>query len=134
MAESGLQAASATPMARLAKGTAAAKGRRYATVDLLAGFTLVAPQAIGFGIFVFLPILAVFVVSFFDWNLLSGEINPAGLHNYVERLPGDARMGDILRNTAVFVFGFMPPTVACGLGLAVLTNRQKPGMPVYRAI
>ncbi len=135
MAESGLQAASATPSARLLQADkAAAGGRRYAIVDLLAGYTLVAPQALGFGIFVFLPILAVFVVSFFDWNLMSGQINAAGLKNYVEKLPADVRMGDILRNTAVFVLGFMPPTVACGLALAVLTNRQKPGMPVYRAI
>jgi multiple sugar transport system permease protein len=135
MAESSLKAASATPAARLRRDDkAGVPDRRFAVVDLIAGYTLVAPQAIGFCIFVFLPILAVFVVSFFDWNLMSGQINPAGLKNYAERLPSDVRMGDILRNTAVFVLGFMPPTVACGLALAVLTNRQKPGMPVYRAI
>jgi multiple sugar transport system permease protein len=119
---------------RSAEAASAQAPRRHAAVDLIAGYALVAPQALGFGVFVFLPILAVFGVSFFEWNMMSGRINPAGLDNYIEALPADGRMPDILRNTAVFVLGFMPLTVVCGLALAVLTNRQKPGMPVYRAI
>lgn len=108
--------------------------RRYATVDLIAGYTLIAPQTLGFAIFVFLPILAVFGVSLFEWNLMSGQANFAGFDNYTQNLPADGRIDDILRNTAVFVLGFMPITVVCGLALAVLTNRPLKGMPVYRAI
>lgn len=107
---------------------------RHAVVDLIAGYTLVAPQTLGFAIFVFLPILAVFGVSFFEWNLMSGQANFSGLDNYTQNLLADKRAPEILRNTAVFVLGFMPITVACGLALAVLTNRPNKGMPIYRAI
>jgi multiple sugar transport system permease protein len=113
---------------------AARPRRRHAAIDLVAGYTLVAPQSLGFAVFVLLPIAAVFTVSFFDWNMLSGHITFAGFKNYVASLPHDGRMADILRNTALFVLGFMPVTVVLGLGLAVLTNRPKRGMRVYRAI
>lgn len=118
------------------RGLDAAPGerRRHAAIDLFAGYTLVAPQAIGFAIFVLLPIAAIFTVSFFDWNLMSGKISFAGFANYVEKLPKDTRTAGILGNTAIFVLTFMPLTVVTGLALAVLTNRPKPGMRVYRAI
>lgn len=123
-----------TTNSRRDRKAAPARRAKYAAVDLIAGYTLVAPQALGFAVFVFLPILAVFGVSFFEWNLLSNQISFAGLKNYAQNLPADMRAPEVLRNTAVFVLGFMPLTVLCGLALAVLTNRQKPGMPIYRAI
>lgn len=110
------------------------EAKRFVVIDLLAGYTLVAPQAIGFAIFVLLPIAAIVTVSFFDWNLMSGKISFAGFANYVGKLPHDTRAAGILGNTAIFVLIFMPLTVLSGLALAVLTNRPKPGMRVYRAI
>ncbi|MBL8598945.1 MAG: sugar ABC transporter permease [Devosia sp.] len=107
---------------------------RYPAQNLIAGFVLVSPQAIGFGLFVFLPIVAVLVVSFLDWNLLTNQISIAGLNNYTERLPSDTRFAGILGNTAVFLVGYVPTTVVGGLALAVLTNGNKPGMQVYRAV
>lgn len=107
---------------------------RLARIDLFAGLTLMAPQAIGFLIFVVVPVVGVMGVSLFEWNIISGRIIPAGLTNYSERLAGDIRMAEILGNTVLFILGFMPLTVIGGLALAVVTNRQIPGMSVFRAI
>ncbi len=108
--------------------------RRRRAVDLAAGYLLIAPQALGFGLFVVLPLLAVFGVSFFEWNLIVNQVDFAGLRNYAETLPADTRLPGILRNTALFVAGFMPLTVVSGLALAILTDRPKPGMALFRAI
>ena len=136
MAESSLPQATAPRGASNARRDpqVAPVARKYAVVDLIAGYTLVAPQALGYAVFVFLPILAVFGVSLFEWNLMSGQANFSGLDNYTQNLAADGRAPTILLNTAVFVLGFMPITVVCGLALAVLTNRPSKGMPIYRAI
>jgi multiple sugar transport system permease protein len=103
-------------------------------VDLIAGWTLILPQSLGFLVFVALPILGVFGISLYEWNIITGRIVPVGLDNYTERLPADVRTPEVMRNTLVFILGFMPVTVVGGLLLAVLTDRPKPGMQAYRAV
>jgi len=115
------------------KGRLGHKGR-LARIDLFSGLTLIAPQAIGFLIFVLVPVVGVMAVSLFEWNIISGKIVPAGLGNYTEGLADDMRLPEILRNTVLFILGFMPLTVLGGLALAVVTNRSAPGMSVFRAI
>jgi len=107
---------------------------RLARIELTTGLVLILPQAAGFLVFVAVPIIAVFGISLFDWNIISGQIAFEALGNYSERMASDVRLPEILRNSAIFILGFMPASVLGGLLLAVLTNRQKPGMQVYRAI
>lgn len=115
-------------------GTSRPRMSRLARVDLAAGVTLLLPQALGFILFVAIPIIGVMAISFFEWNIISGKVMPAGLENFSERMAGDIRLPEILRNTALFIFGFVPITVAGGLAIAVVTNRTDPAMSVFRAI
>ena len=113
---------------------AARPSRRRSRIDLIAGVTLILPQSAGFLLFVALPVLGVFGISLYDWNYITGQIAPVGLENYATRLPADPRVPEVMGNTILFILGFVPATVLGGLALAVLTDRQKPGMQAYRAV
>src|SRR5688572_16111299 len=91
----------------------------HVKIDMIAGYTLIAPQAIGFLVFVFLPIVAIFGVSLLDWQIVSGRMSFVGLQNYATATGVDPRLPGILRNTGLFIVGYVPITVALGLALAI---------------
>jgi multiple sugar transport system permease protein len=125
----------AVPAAGPARAAALPRRReRLARLEMGAGLALVAPQALGFAVFVGLPVLAVFGISLLEWNVISGQVRPIGLANYAERMPADPRLPDILRSTLWFIGAFVPLTVLGGLALAVATDRPRPGMAAFRAI
>jgi multiple sugar transport system permease protein len=101
---------------------------------VIAGYAFIAPQLVGFLIFVFLPIAAIFWVSLLDWQIVTGRMTFVGAQNYVTAATADGRFPGILRNTGIFILGYVPVTVAIGLALAILTDRPRRGMRVYRAI
>jgi multiple sugar transport system permease protein len=78
----------------------------------------VAPQVIGFAVFVVIPLLGILGLSFFDWNILRPGATFIGLANY-DRLLHSAEVGRVARTTIVFGLGFVPLTVGLGLGLAL---------------
>lgn len=84
-----------------------------------------------FSIFILLPLLAVFAVSFFDWNLL-GDHRFIGLSNYSE-LATDHQFWRALQNTVVYGLVIVPATMAAGLALALALNRPVAGRQVFRA-
>lgn len=90
-----------------------------------------APHLSLFGIFVFGPVLAIFVLSLFDWNLL-GNHHFVGLRNFVE-MGTDEQFWRALRNTLVFSAVIVPSTLALGLTLAIALNQPLPGRQVFRA-
>jgi len=83
----------------------------------------VAPQLIGFAVFVAGPLLAILWFSFFDWNILRGKLNFIGLDNYA-RLFGSPEVARVARTTIVFGLGFVPLTVGLGLVLAMAVNTR----------
>lgn len=99
--------------------------------DALSGYAFVAPQVLGFGVFVLGPLLAVFWFSLQDYNSFTQELTFNGLDNY-ERLVADGTFRSVLRNTAVFSFGVVPANVVLGIGLAVLVNQNLPGIAIFR--
>ncbi len=90
-----------------------------------------APHLSLFTIFVFLPILFIFGLSSFDWNLL-GYHRFAGLSNYAEILE-DKLFWRALGNTLLFSAAIVPVTMAAGLALAVALNRPLPARNLFRA-
>ena len=84
-----------------------------------------------FTVFVFLPILFIFGLSAFDWNLL-GFHRFAGFSNYAELLE-DKLFWRALWNTLLFSAVIVPVTMAGGLALAVALNRPLPGRNLFRA-
>src|SRR5690606_9408189 len=67
--------------------------------DSLFGYLFVAPQTIGFLLLVLGPLLAVFVFSTQDRNLLSGTVEQVGLQNYRFMLEDDPFFPTVVRNT-----------------------------------
>jgi multiple sugar transport system permease protein len=98
----------------------------------LIGWSFAAPFVVLFGIFLALPILAAFVLSFTSFGLRDLE-NPigatvVGFQNYVD-LFADPKFWKSLRNTAYFVVVGVPLTLALGL---VIANALSRGITKFR--
>lgn len=90
------------------------------------------PNALGFFIFSAIPIIAAFIMSFYDWDLLLGaKFN--GLVNYAQLLRDDVFRSSLL-NTAYFVVVSVPLTVFIGLAVALLVNLPLRGMAFFRSV
>jgi multiple sugar transport system permease protein len=104
----------------------AGRGRYIALAVLLL------PSLIGMGAFYLLPVAASLVLSFAEWDLLT-PIKWIGLDNYAAIL-NDGTMWQALRNTILFILGYLPSVVVLGLALALLLNRRLKGRALFRAI
>ena len=88
------------------------------------GYLFIAPSMIGFFLFVLYPLLAIFVYSVYDRNLLTGEITFIGLTNYNTMLFNDPLFIKTMRNSLVFTIGLVPLNITMGLIFAILLERQ----------
>lgn len=104
----------------------AGRGRYIALAVLLL------PSLIGMGAFYLLPVGASLVLSFAEWDLLT-PVKWVGLGNYAAIL-SDASVWQALRNTILFILGYLPAVVVLGLALALLLNRRLKGRTIFRAI
>jgi multiple sugar transport system permease protein len=93
---------------------------------------LLLPSLIGMSAFYILPVVSSFVLSFSKWDLLT-PVQWIGIGNYVAAVQ-DPTVQQALRNTLLFILGYLPAVVAIGLGLALLLNRKLPGRTIFRAI
>lgn len=85
-------------------------------------FAFLVPSLIGFGLFVFGPILAVFLISFFDWSLLS-DPEFIGMENY-SQLASDARVGSVYKTTLLIAALSVVLNIVLGLAIALLLESQ----------
>lgn len=97
------------------------------------GYLFLLPSLAGFLLFTALPVVAAFVLSFLEWNLLRAP-RWVGLNNYVELLTADPVFWTALRNTMFFAITVVPLQLLLGLGLAVALNVPLRGITVYRVI
>lgn len=105
----------------------------YRQRDRLSGYGFVAPQVIGFLIFVAGPILAVMWFSLNDWNLIVAELDFIGLGNY-QAILQDREIGNVALNSVVFAAAYVPLNVGLGLLLAVAANRATRLVGVLRTM
>jgi multiple sugar transport system permease protein len=83
-------------------------------------------------VFTIFPLIYLVRTSFFDWRFgFSPKFN--GLANYVRAL-GDERVLNSLRVTVIFVVATVTLEMLLGLGIAVLFNRVRSGLRVFRGI
>lgn len=116
-------------------GPAASRRRRsLARHDSLFGYLFVAPQVLGFLTFVVGPIVAVFVYSLHQRNLLTGQNTFVGLDNYVRLFTSDPVFQKVLVNSLVFTAGLVPLNIALALTLALLLARKRPGVTFFRTL
>ena len=92
----------------------------------LTGWAFSSPFVALFAVFMAIPIVASFVLSFTSFNI--GNIQSwtsaefVGLENYTKAF-GDERFLKSLRNTAYFVVVGVPGTIVCAIAVAVALNR-----------
>ena len=98
------------------------------------GYLFVLPRVLGFVIFVLGPLVAVFIFSLQNRNLLSGKIEFAGLQNYATMLFEDPVFKQMGVNTLTFTAGLVPLNVLLALALAILLAPQFRGVTAFRTI
>lgn len=95
-------------------------------------YLFLTPYLIVFILFLLLPAIAGFVISFTDWRIL-GTPHWIALGNY-ESIFADKQFWQAFRNTLAFTGMTVPALVAGGLGLAVLLNMKLHGRIISRTI
>jgi len=113
--------------------------RRYHSMSLarkdeLIGYLFVAPQMLGFFVFVLGPILAIFLFSTQERNLLTGVVNPVELANFEYMLQSDRLFPKVLANSLIFTSGLVPLNIVLALILAMLLTRKLRGMIFFRTL
>ncbi len=90
--------------------------------ERLVGYGFLLPDVLGLTVFVGLPIVGAFWISFHNWSLI-GDSTWAGLSNY-RTAEHDPAFRDALKITAIYTFSFVPLLYVCSLGLALLVNQK----------
>lgn len=91
------------------------------------------PGLVGFLVFVVVPIIGSFGLSFVDWNLLSPP-EFVGLSNYVQLVTQDTVFHTVLGNTLFYTVTIVPIQLVLGLLLAAALNQAIRGISFYRVI
>ena len=103
-------------------------GNRTATA-----WAFLAPGLMLLAISVLIPALMALVISFTRSGLdVSEPLQFIGLAN-IQRLLADPMFFRVLVTTLLYLVGVVPPVVLGALALAVLVNRQLPGIHLFRA-
>jgi len=100
---------------------------------LLSGLAFLAPNFLGFAVFMAGPVLFSLVVSFSNWNLMRTiPFRWVGFQNFVE-LFHDDKFWLYLINTGYLMLG-MPVAIFGSMLLAVLLSKPLKGIVVYRTM
>lgn len=104
---------------------------RYSTQEHLWGYLFIIPQVIGLLAFVLVPVGFSLYLCFAKWDFFKPP-EWVGFRNF-ERVLADPYFHQAVSNTLIIVFLYVPITVLISLGLALLTNRQIPGLNLFKA-
>lgn len=99
-----------------------------------AGFLFIAPQMLGYLIFVLGPAIAVFVFSLHERNMLSGRNVFVGLENFRQMFQQDPLFYKTMFNTLIFTGGLVPLGVCLALLLSLLSYKWFFGVQAFRTI
>ena len=106
--------------------------RAPAARETVAAYGFLAPNLLMLALFVFVPLVGAFLLSFQRTNGFGDGVF-IGLDNYA-RLLSDPLFWRSTLNTALFTLIVTPLSMALGLGAAVLLNSVLPARPVFRSI
>jgi multiple sugar transport system permease protein len=95
-------------------------------------FLFIAPSLFGVTVFLAIPVIAVIALSFFNWNLLA-PATFAGVQNYVDMFRFN-HAAHSLAVTGYYVLLNIPAEIVLALFLAIMLNRPRKGMGIYRVL
>lgn len=106
-----------------------ARGRRYNKQDLLAAYLFLLPSFATFIVFVFVPLILVIYLTFYNYNI----ITPAVWNNYANWLviTKDKRLWMTLGTSFKFVLLLVPMHMIMGMLLALGANTLKNKLAIY---
>lgn len=93
----------------------------------------VLPALIPLIVFWIYPILRSVFISFTDWDYMTPDYNFVGFRNFISMFR-DTRFYNALWNTVVFTIGTLVPTIALGLLLAILMQKEFKGSGIIKFI
>src|SRR5579864_7022321 len=102
--------------------------------DVVSAYLLLSPAMFLLIVFVLIPALWIFWLSFQRWDLISGSSDYIGTANYARLLLRDDVFRKAAWQTVYFVAGTVPISMALGLFLAVLLNRPMPFRNFLRTV
>jgi multiple sugar transport system permease protein len=101
--------------------------------EALVAYAFIAPWIIGFVVFTGGPIIASFVLSFFEWNIISRP-DFIGLENFVEMFSEDEWFRTSIGVTFRYLVIFVPLAQSLALLLAVLLNQRVRLLGFWRTV
>ncbi|MCC8163735.1 MAG: sugar ABC transporter permease, partial [Lachnospiraceae bacterium] len=107
--------------------------KKSAWKNALTVLLFVLPALIPLIIFWIYPILRSVWLSFTNWDFMTPDYDVVGLKNYISLLK-DSRFYNALWNTVVFTAGTLVPTIAGGLGLALLLRKNFRGSGIFKFV
>ena len=101
----------------------------------LTGYLFIAPNFLGFLVFILIPVVFSLIVSFSDWNLFQGlgGIRFIGFRNFAAILK-DSTFIDSVKNNLLFTIGTIPVIIISALFIAVILNDKVYGKVAIRGM
>jgi ABC-type sugar transport system permease subunit len=121
-----------TPAVAPALATRRRRGGRAGSP--LSGFLLISPAMALLIVFVLIPALWIFWLSFQRWDLISGSSDYIGTANFERLLLRDAVFRKAFWQTVYFVAVTVPASMGLGLLLALLLDRSMPFRDFLRTL
>jgi multiple sugar transport system permease protein len=104
--------------------------KKFIGSEAFYGYLFVSPMVIGFLLVMLFPLVYSIYMSLTDWQLL-GDPNFIGSENY-QRLVNDPDFWVVLKNTLIFAAGLVPINILMALLLALLLQKNLPGIGFFR--
>ena len=109
------------------------KKSRMAQEESRAAYAFLLPSLLGLSLVTYIPLLAVFVISFFKWNGLDSP-EFVGFANYVRLFTKDPYLFDSIKATMYFGLVAVIGSIIFSLFVAILLNRKVPARGFFRAV
>jgi multiple sugar transport system permease protein len=100
--------------------------------DNLIGYAFITPALFGFLSFTLIPVIAVFVMGFLNWDLIKAP-SWAGFDNYLYMFKDKVFIVSF-KNTIMWVIYYVPVSIAVSLGLALAMNLPLRGISIFRTV
>ena len=95
-------------------------------------FTFLFPSLLGLVVFKVGAMLYSLYISFTEWNLF-GAPELVGLKNYIT-IFRDPRFYESLKNTLLFIAGYLPVVLVLSMGIALLLNSKVKRVNIFRGL
>ena len=99
-------------------------------IDNIQGWLFITPPLIIFSVFIFIPVIVAFFISFQKWNLLS-SMHFVGFANYAKMFTSSHFWNSVIVSL-LYVLGTVPVSIGLALIIAIMLNQGIHGISFFR--